>query len=194
MKKLKNVFSILVLTMFMVGSINVNGQNGQTSLTSSEVKNELIEGFAKFVESVRPFYRKGDTYKMFKRKVLLGTTNAKSALPTIPTEGENMLKKAYEYLSQGLYYDQIITKGDYKTIAAAVLFVHNQSTSKKGKYTDNEAILFGDNILVNNPFDKANRAGCKWWQLSCILESIFGEGNGDIIIDAIIDAILGLLK
>ncbi len=193
MKNLKNVFSILVLAIMMVSSINVNAQKEQTSLTTSEVKTELIKGFAKFVESVRPFYKRGDSYDLFKRKVLLGTTNTRTALPTIPSEGEKMLKKAYDYLSKGLYYDQMVANGDYKTIAAAVLYVNNHAKSKNQKFTDSQALLFGDNILVNNPFDNGNRSGCKWWQLWCHLDSIFGDGNGDVIIDAIIDALIILL-
>lgn len=183
MKTLKQILSILVITL--VSFSNANAQNGKPALSNQEVQTGLVETFANFVESVKPFYSKGDTYNQFKRKALLGTTDTKPSLPVIPKEGENMLKKAYSYLSRGFTYSQIIKDGDYKTMGKAVVYISNQAKSKNKSFENTQSIIFGDDLLINNPFD-ATRKKCKWWQLACHLNDIFGDGVGDQIIQLII--------
>lgn len=168
----------------------------------NQVQSQLIDAMVSFVESVRPFYTAGDTYQEFKLKVLIGnqTAAAKTALPILPPEGEAMLRKAYEYLSTGLTDRGIAGKDNGKTIGEAVIFMYNYQKNNGRSSISPDAALFGGNqtILDSNPITKSLRKKCKWWQLWCHIQSIFGEEVGDQVIDAVgdlvIDLILSLLK
>ena len=176
----------------MVAGLNVTAQKSDSSLTQEQVKTGLIESFAKFVEAVRPFYSKGDTYAQFERKVLIGTpvrgTGSGGILPTLPPEGFNMLRKAYEYLSRGLSYAQIVKAGDYEVMGRAAIFVSNQTASGVSSY-DAGVALFGGNAaaLENNPLLAQARGKCKWWQLWCHVDEVFGEGTWNTIMTIIIN-------
>jgi hypothetical protein len=194
MKKLKT----MTLLLFICIGLQVTAQKN-SSLSKEDVKTELIEGFAKFVESVRPFYQKGDTFQEFKHKVFYGYTASKNTRPTpvLPTEGDAMLKKAYDYLSIGYNYSQMVNIGDYETMGNAVLFydTEQKKVGSNAKKSDIEATLFGgDSTRLNSNPMLANRGGCRWWQLSCHLDSIFGNDGGAAILDTIITIIIEILE
>ena len=164
----------------------------------NQVQSQLIDAMVSFVESVRPFYTAGDTYQQFKLKVLIGnqTEAAKTALPTLPPEGEAMLKKAYEYLSNGLTDRGIAGKDNGKTIGESVIFMYNYQKNNSKSSISADVALFGGNQLVldNNPLAEASRKRCKWWQLLCHLQSIFGDDGGQQVLDAIVIQIINLIK
>lgn len=169
----------------------------QQSLTESSVKSALVNNFAEFVESVSVFYSSGDTYLQFKKKVLLGspTQQAKTALPTLPSQGENLLKRAYYYLSNGLGSSAVVNNNDYITFGEAILYLQNFRKNNKCDFETAEVSLFGGNssILTNNAILKSNKAGCKWWQLWCHLEEIFGSQIGNQILEALVTILLNML-
>jgi len=181
--------------MIMVVTVNTFAQtltaSKPGSLTTAQIsqgQSELINGMVSFVESVRPFYAKGDSYEEFKYKALVGDTTVaiKTILPTNPTitiEGEAMLKRAYLYLSKGYSAVQITKVDNGKTFGEAMVFMYHA-----------DAALFGGNqkTLENNA--KATKGRCKWWQLACHINSIFGETVGPVITEAIGTLIRDLLK
>lgn len=168
----------------------------------NQVQSQLIDAMVSFVESVRPFYTAGDTYQQFKLKVLIGnqTEAAKTALPTLPPEGEAMLKKAYEYLSNGLTDRGIAGKDNGKTIGEALLFTYNYQKDNSKSSISADVALFGGNQLVldNNPLAESSRKRCKWWQVICHLENVIDwiNDNGEDVIEAIgiVISILNAIK
>ena len=176
----------LILVIFMVTGLNVSAQKSGTDLTQEQVKTGLIESFAAFVESVRPFYSKGDTYAQFEQKVLIGNpvkgTGSGGILPTLPPEGFEMLKKAYEYLSRGLTYAQIVKAGNYEVMGKAIIFISNRTKGGSSQY-DAGVALFGGNAaaLENNPLMAQNKGKCKWWELWCHVDNVLGEGAWNTI-------------
>ncbi|MFC4634785.1 hypothetical protein ACFO3O_12760 [Dokdonia ponticola] len=166
------------------------------------IEQTLVDAMSSFVESVRPFYTAGDTYQLFKLKVLIGnqTAAAKTALPTLPPEGEAMLRKAYEYLSTGLTDRGITEKDNGKTIGEALLFTYNYQKNNSKSSISADVALFGGNQLAleNNPLADTSRKKCKWWQVWChvtsLLDSVFGEEVGDIIEDFLIGVISDFLN
>ncbi|MFC7357267.1 hypothetical protein ACFQO1_06185 [Jejudonia soesokkakensis] len=195
MKKLKLITLIILLCIGF--QVTAQNKTSSSNWTKEEVKQELIDGFAQFVESVRPFYAKGDTYSQFLNKVFYGNnTNITKPIPILPPAGDGMLHKAYEYLSKGYNQIEIVKLGDYETMGNAVLF-YNEEQKKAGKNanrTDLEAKLFGGNstVLESNPL-LAERGRCRWWQLSCHLSEIFGDDGGATITNGIIQLILTIL-
>lgn len=172
-----------------------------TAAQISQGQSELINGMVSFVESVRPFYAKGDTYEAFKYKALVGdqTVAIKTALPTTPTitiEGEAMLKKAYLYLSKGYSAIKIAKVDNGKTFGEAMVFMYEYHTKNAKSSISADVALFGgnQNALDNNPTAKATKGNCKWWQLACHINSIFGETVGPVITEALGTLIRDLLK
>jgi len=199
MKKLKIFIALAIIAI----SGNVNAQKTQAAPTLpleqiNQVQSQLVDGMVSFVESVRPFYAKGDTYQQFKVKVLIGnqTVAIRTALPVLPKEGEAMLQKAYEYLSKGLTAKGIAAKDNGKTIGEATLFMYNYQKGNSRSSIDADVALFGGNqtALDNNPLTRASRKRCKWWQIRCHLQNIFGDDVGDQITDALGELIKNILK
>lgn len=121
---------------------------------------------------------------------------AKTALPTLPPEGEAMLQKAYEYLSKGYSATSIASKDNGKTIGNAAVFMYNYQQKNSKSSISTEVALFGGNLkaLENNPIADASRKKCKWWQLLCHLQSIFGDDGGTAINNGIVLVIQHLLN
>ncbi len=192
MKNLKQIITTLAIILFFVGTNQGYGQK-KGEITSNQVKEMLIKGFADFVESLRPFYNNGDDLVSFKKKVLLGSTRPMT-LPPITPDGDMMLTNAYNSLKNGLNYNQIIQKGDYKTIGNAILYIDNYMKSNRSNANNAQIALFGNSFVKNNPLELATRGKCKWWQLSCHLQQIFGENGGQTILNFIIEIIINLMK
>lgn len=195
MKILKTIAFVLFISLGL--QVTAQNRTSKSNWTKEEVKQELIDGFASFVESVRPFYQKGDSYAQFLEKVFFGTNNSNNkVIPILPPAGDGLLKKAYDYLSRGYTNSQIISIGNYEAMGNAVLF-YDEEQKKIGKNADRseiEVALFGGNatILESNSM-LANRGRCRWYELSCHLDSIFGEGNGNTVMQAILTWLLPLL-
>lgn len=189
MKRLKQTLLIIVFMSSLVGV-------AQKSHTEASVKDALKQGFAEFVDNLRPAYSNGDTYKEFKDKVFFGVVNPPNyTLPPVPAEGENLLRKGYQFLVANYSSRQLLEKADYKTFGKAILYINNYSNNNNKSVQDAEVALFGGNsqLMNNNALLTSNRGVCKWWELWCHLDQIFGGGNGQTILVWIINLITGLL-
>ena len=203
---MKTIKIFIAIAMIVItGSMNAQKTQAAPTLPPeqiNQVQSQLIDGMISFVESVRPFYTTGDTYQQFKLKVLIGnqTTAARTALPTLPPEGEAMLKKAYEYLSNGLTNRGIAGKDNGKTIGEALLFTYNYQKDNSKSSISADVALFGGNQLAleNNPLAETSKRRCKWWQVICHLENVINwiNDHGDDVIEAvgIIVSILNAIK
>ncbi|WP_432410444.1 hypothetical protein [Rasiella sp. SM2506] len=189
MRSLKQTVIILIFLSTVVGL-------AQKSYTEESVKTALKQGFVEFVDDVRPAYSKGDTYLNFKQKALLGKVKPTSyILPPVPVEGEDLLKKAYQFLAANYSSKQLLENADYKVYGKAIMFIHNYSKNNNREVSDGEIALFGGNeqLLDDNTLIASSRGVCKWWQLSCHLNQIFGNGGGGQILQIIIDLIIILI-
>jgi hypothetical protein len=169
-------------------TISYENSQQQTQKDKEFVKTELKKGMALFVESLRPNYKKGMDYKSFV-SVLVGENATEMS-----TEGQSLLKKSYNYLSKGVSFKEIERTDSMKEIAAAALYVHNFNVENKS--SNGDLALFGldNDNYINNTVTLSKSGGCKWWQLRCHLQSIFGDDGGDAILNAIVDIILDLLR
>ncbi len=189
MKSLKKTILILVLMSTVVGL-------AQKKYTEESVKSALKQGFVAFVDNVRPAYTRGDTYNEFKKKVFFGDVVLPNyTLPPVPTEGENLLSKSYQLLVANYTSKEMLDNVDYKTFGKAVLFINDYSKDQNKSVLDAEIALFGNNgqLLNNNSLLNSTRGKCKWWQLWCHLNQIFGNGGGAQILQAIIVLIITIL-
>lgn len=167
----------------------------QKGYTEESVKTALKQGFVEFVNDVRPAYTKGDTYLNFKQKALLGTVNPGNyTLPPVPAEGENLLQKAYQFLAANYSSKQLLEKADYKTYGRAIMYIQNYSKNRGNDVSDAETALFGgnDQLLNNNALLNGSRGACRWWQLHCHINQIFGA-VGSQVLQIIIDVIIILI-
>ncbi|WAC03722.1 hypothetical protein N7U66_10000 [Lacinutrix neustonica] len=103
MRNLKNVMSAVTMAIVLLVSVNVSAQENEYSKQRiEEVKSNLRQGMSSFVESVKPFYKKGMSYNTFKLG-LIGENNKK-----ITDEGNALLNKSYAYLSKGISSKEIL--------------------------------------------------------------------------------------
>jgi len=189
MKKLKNVATSVALALVMLVSFSVNAQK-LSQKEQEQVKAELRNGMASFVEGVKAYYKNGTSYEDF-RKSLVGKGETK-----MTEEGNAMLKKAFNYLSKGTSQQEIAAKDSMIEIAAAAVFISQYNDEHKSSIGD--SILFGnptlDTLSTNNlaVFNSAYK--CRWWQLKCHLQSIFGESGGNTLTNALVQFLIGFLS
>ena len=182
MKNLKNVMAIFTLALVMLVSFNVGAQNKE--YTKTEVSEKLSEIMVSLVESARPFYAKGDSYKSFQSKLY-----GKQVRISPSKKGDALMVKVYTYLSEGNSREAIL-KGSVAEIADAYVFIYE--TEKNNKRASGEIELFGS---TTGDFDSSlgKKDGCCFFCLSCHLTTIFGETGGDQVLNGIIRWLLTLL-
>lgn len=139
---------------------------------SSEIRMKLATNTAKFKENVSSFYQVGYTYQQFRAGVL-GTNNAAATI-----EGEALLQVVFSFLKDGISSEQIMATYNGKAMAEAMIKTNGV----------NEVSLFA--IPVNQPKlgipanQTDNKGGCRWWQISCWIDDIFGAGTSGAVIKA----------
>ncbi|WP_452226640.1 hypothetical protein [Lacinutrix cladophorae] len=176
MKNLKNVVSVISLTLILLISFSVKAQENEYSKEQIEdVKTKLRQGMNTFVEKVKPFYKKGMSYTDFKN-VLIGENNK-----NISKQGDELLSKSYLYLSKNVDSKQILNSDSGEEFAKAYLFVNDYN--KTSKRQNGDLVLFGNPTGDTYPdFNSTKTAApCKWYQLSCWMVQIFGDYAEDII-------------
>ncbi|WP_136073160.1 hypothetical protein [Candidatus Ulvibacter alkanivorans] len=190
---MKALYKTMLLCTFLflsVGAHQVTAQSNDFEPTKAEVKTALNHAFADFVEAVRPYYTVGQSYNQFKRSLLLGSASSRASLPNVPQQGEKMLEKAYNYLKSGYSINRIKKEQNYTTMGNAILYVNQQAQERNRDYIEMEPILFGENSTF--PTNNLREGRCKWWQLWCHLESVFGPEGGQIL-SAIIGVIIAII-
>ena len=174
MIKVKQVLRALVLATFIFTSFSVSAQKVKKSNSDIiEVKQKLKKSMSLFVENTRPFYKEGMSFNRFK-VALVG-----KGINFLPIEGEALLSKTFSYLENASSSKRIIKYDSGKEMAAALLFTVNHNKSNKKR--NGVAALFGSstgNIFPSNSFESA--AACKWYQLGCWWNAVFGVYADDV--------------
>jgi hypothetical protein len=148
--------SAKVILIIVVFSIQTNAQKQSTGLS----KTQAAQVMASFVESVKPAFQKGQSFKDFEF-CLLENNNA-------TPEGKALLSKAFDYLSKGIPNTQISKEYSGNEIANAQLLF---STIKKAKPKADGMEVFGGSATITNKFAETSKAkGCKWYQLDCLIK------------------------
>jgi hypothetical protein len=162
MKKL--VFGLIATVMFgFVGS-------GQTKLTKEDVRIKLATSMAQLVDKCKPSFKKGMSYEDY--IIILIGTGPTNPIPT--DEGKMLMKKTYDFLSNGTSADVIIKTYDGKEMASLVKLI------KDTKSTNEAAVkIFGTTIINKTTFGQhiVSEAAC--W--ICGVFSWIWENRDEII-------------
>jgi len=180
MKKL--VFGLIAMVLF---SFVGNAQD----FTKEEARVNAAKVLINFKSTLVADFNKSRTFEDFIKNVT-GPYNP----TTIPAEGKDLLRVTYDYLSRRTSDKEILTTYSGKEIANAFRFLKNNPEK-------DESQLFG--FVVNGKTNLGGKGGpsvnfeifeseypCKWYQIRCHLQQIFGEKAGDKLTDALITAII----
>ena len=176
MKKL--IFGLIAVVMF---SFVGNAQR----ITKEQVRENLAEGVVSMVNALKPAYQKGDTFYNFQKKVIGSAKNTE--------EGTNLLKKVFAYVEKGTSNEEILKSDSGSEMGAACIYL-NELYKNNPKADGSE--LFGSTTGDFNPYNATilGKAGpCKWWQLGCWLNEIFGNAGGTAIMTAVVTLIISLI-
>ncbi len=177
MKKL--VFGLIATMLF---SFAGNAQKA----TKESVRYSMSEGMASMVEALKPAYKNGDTFETFEKTVIRSSKNT--------NQGNALLRKVFQYITEKTSSDEIVKGYNGSEMAAACLYIND--VYKKNPKSDGSE-LFGGTTGNFNPYPATiygrGNAPCRWWQIQCWLNQIFGDAGGAAILNALVDLIIGLL-
>jgi hypothetical protein len=194
--KMKNLFKIFSVCMLVFGSMAF-GQTGRVGVTTpngaspfdADTRYKLATMMATTRDNLSTVYASGESYESFRAKVL-GRTGT-----CVTSEGETFLTKVYNYIKNGTSYDQIINSDSGVEMANALakgnkigygqLFSNTVDIPKLIEIKENQHEAKGKGGPSYHIFDMGV-AGCKWWQISCWIDDIFGAGTAAILIPIII--------
>ena len=148
---MKNLLFGLIATVLFA----FNG-NAQEKLTQEDVRLQMATSMSQLVEQCKETYSKEMNYEEFINKTFEGNK--------IETEaGNNLMKKAYEFLSKGVDNEEII-KGYNGKEMAAVTIIAGFSCSTQNAVVN----IFGQDIANSHTGEAliANK-GCGWFQWLC---------------------------
>ena len=97
----------------------------------------------------------------------------------------------YNHLKNRTSDDKLISSYDGIGIAKALKFQHN-ALANNPKSTGSE-LFGGRGDETTGSYNPVGRYPCRWWQLSCHLNQIFGDDAGGVIMDVIVVIIKNLL-
>lgn len=176
---MKNLlFGLIAAVLF---SFSGNAQK----LTQEDVRLLLAQGMADFSSSLKPAFSKSDNVEDFK-KIITGCW-----YPKITNEGNELLEAAYKLLSNKTTEDEILKNYNGKEMAQAALYIDAQA--KKGIVVDG-TVIFGGTNGDFNPYATLFTAKCRWYQIGCWLNEIFGEEGGQTILHEIVVFLATIIK
>lgn len=177
---------ILTFIAFLMLSGNAFGQ-------TKNVESDLREGKVSFVTSLGEYYEVGMTYMSFKTKVI-----GKSNLSNITKEGDALLNESFDLLKSNAntktIYQSSFKKFGEAIILATKLDPKNHELGFIQVFGSEK--YFSSNSYEVHSLDQVDCAitdlavKCRWWQLKCHLQEIFGEDGGNTIINVIVQAIV----
>jgi len=175
---MKNLlFGLVAIVLF---AFNGNAQK----ITQESVRLQLAQGMSDLTSTLKPAFDKTSNAEAFK-KAITG-----SWYTNITKEGNDLLNMSYKLLSSKASQAEILKNYNGKEMAAAALYVDN--LSKRGIKTDGSE-LFGGKTGDFNPYANTVTAKCRWYQLGCWIKEIFGDENGQLIIDEVVKYLLNLI-
>jgi len=158
--------------------------NAQTKLTKESVRLSLAKGMVSFTNSLKPAFNNSKNYGEFKTAVC-GKWTSK-----ITKEGENLLTASYNLIASKKTDQQILDTYNGKEMAAASLSLIE--LRKKDPKADG-APIFGGTTGDFNPYGNQTLARCRWFQIGCWIDEIFGPGTTKALVDELIPILVSLL-
>lgn len=134
----------------------------QDKMTYEQARLICSQTMASFTKAVSGSYQKGNSYQQF-QVALCGNIQ-----PT--TEGANQLKAAYNFLVQSASADAIIKSYDGKEVAASLNYLLN--AHKRGLESDGSELFAGKTGATNSSFAKNAEGGCRWYQVTCLVQAV----------------------
>lgn len=180
MKKLFKFVSLLAI----VWNTFAFGQTDKQSVPPIDnTQIQLATLMAQTTDNLSVIYNAGMPYETFRSKVLGRPGSA------VTTEGEAILSKAYNYLKAGTTRNEIIRTDSGIEMRLAFLKLNTLGLT-------NEYALFSlaadapkmdINFQVHQTESKgSSSSGCKWYQIACWIDDIFGSGTAKALITALI--------
>jgi len=188
---MKNLFKLVTLIavvfgMFMFGQTKKQTSGGSTD-QNNETRVQLATMVAQTKDNLSVIYNSGMSYEAFRSKVL-GRSGA-----AVTQEGEAVLNKVFNYLTAGTSNSQIInTDSGIEMMNALVKLDKLGLPNGYALFsTVSDAPKLDTNIHPQQHQAKGSSIdGCKWYQLACWVDEIFGAGTMKLLVPIL----LGLLK
>ena len=175
MKKL--LFGLIATVLF---SVIGNAQR----MTQEDVRLLLAKQMVSFTDAMKPAYQQAKDFKEFET-IVCGDWLSKTT-----KEGHALLNASYSYISKNTTDAQILNSYSGKEMAAVVL-LHNENL-KKGIKSDGSEI-FGGTTGDFNPYASTVTGRCRWYQLACWFDEIFGPVAGPKALEATVVWLINLL-
>ncbi|SEQ13778.1 hypothetical protein [Flavobacterium urocaniciphilum] len=164
-------------------SVNVNAQIE----TKEDARITAAKAFISFKNQLSQAFNNTTDFAAFEKTLCGKWQNT--------TEGRNLLNDAYNHLKNKSTDNKIIETYDGISFAKALKFQQDALT-KNPKSTGSE-LFGGPGDATTGNYNPVGREAypCRWWQLNCHLQQIFGPEAGTALLNAAIDFILShLLK
>lgn len=150
--------------------------------TKEDARLAAAKTFVSFKNQLSQAFNNSTDYYSFEKNVCGKWQNT--------NEGKSLLSEAYNHLKNKTSDDKLISSYDGVGIAKALKF-QQDLLSKNPNSTGSE--LFGgpgdDTAGEYNPMKKVPYP-CRWWQIKCHFQQLFGDELGEIILDGLICFIL----
>lgn len=177
----KMLFGLIATVMF---GLNANAQK----MTKEEARVTTAKLMIEFTNQLRPAFESSKDFKSFEM-IVCGPW-----LSRMPSEGNEILKEAYNFLSLKVSDDEILNSYSGIGIVKALKF-QNDILVKNPESTGTE--IFGGSGDgskgdYNAYSSTLKTAPCKWYQISCWIDQIFGNGVGSQVIQILITLFLPL--
>jgi hypothetical protein len=170
---MKNLLLGLIATVLFSTSGNAQ------KLTQEDVRLLLAEQMVSFTNSLKPAYGQAKDFNEFER-IVCGDWLSKTT-----KEGHALLNASYNLIAKKATDTQILKSYQGKEMGAVVL-LHNENL-KTNQHSDGSEI-FGGTTGDFNPYNTVLR--CRWYQIACWFDEIFGPQAGPKILSVVVEEIL----
>lgn len=175
----KMLFGLIATVMLSV--------SGNAQIESKEESRiAAAKTFVSFKNQLLQAFNNSTDYSSFEKNVCGKWQNT--------TVGRNLLNEAYISLKNKTSDKIIIETYNGITIAKALKF--QTDTLEKNPKSNGSELFGGPGDGTTGNYNPTSRDGypCRWWQLSCHLNQIFGDEGGEILMNAIVVIIKNLLS
>jgi hypothetical protein len=169
MKKL--LFGLIATVLF---SATGNAQK----VTQESVRLQLANAMVSFTNAMKPAYSQAKNFDDFE-KIVCGdwsSTNSK--------EGHALLQASYNLIAKKTTDAEIVRSYSGKEMAAVAL-LHNENL--KNNINSSGIEVFGGTTGDFNPYTTNVEGRCRWYQIACWFEEIFGPVAGPKILNFLIE-------
>ena len=171
---MKNLLFGLIATVIF--SVTGNAQK-----TQEELRILMAKEMALFTNAMKPAYQQAKDFNEFER-IICGDWLSKTT-----AEGHALLQASYNLILKKTTDAEIIRSYSGKEMAAVAL-LHNENLKKNINSSGVE--IFGGTTGDFNPYPAMIEGRCRWYQIACWFDEIFGPQAGPKLLDAIVGGVL----